>query len=53
MVSTVLIVLLIAALMIGLSGRVGGYGFGHGHSSMGLLVVILVVVLLLRLLHGI
>src|SRR5439155_4100566 len=53
MVSTVLIVILIIALMVGLSGRFGGYGFGHGHSGMGLIGVILVVILVLKLLHKI
>jgi hypothetical protein len=53
MVSTILIVLLIIALMVGLSGRFGGYGYGFGHSGMGLIGVILVVLVVLKLLHKI
>ena len=51
MVSTILIVILIVAPMVGLSGRIGGYGYGYGHSGMGLIGVILVVLVVLKLLR--
>jgi hypothetical protein len=47
---TILIILVIIYLMVGLSGRVGGYGYGMGHSGMGIGGVVLVVLIVLLLL---
>ena len=40
---TILIIILVIALLGGLSGRFRGYGYGYGHSGMGLVGVILIV----------
>jgi hypothetical protein len=47
---TILIILVIIYLMVGLSGRFGGYGYGMGHAGMGLGGLILVVLIVLLLL---
>ena len=47
---TILIILVIIYLMVGLSGRIGGYGYGMGHSGMGIGGVVLVVLIVLLLL---
>jgi hypothetical protein len=49
-IGTILIIILIIALLGGLSPRFRGYGYGFGHGMTGLIGVILVVVLVLLLL---
>jgi hypothetical protein len=47
---TILIIILIAALLGGFTGVVGGYGYGFGHGGVGVLGTVLIVVLILVLL---
>jgi hypothetical protein len=49
-IGTILIIVLIIALLGGLTPRFRGYGYGFGHGMTGLIGVILVVLLVLLLL---
>jgi hypothetical protein len=49
-IGTILIIILIVALLGGLTPRFRGYGYGFGHGMTGLIGVILVVLLVLLLL---
>jgi Na+/melibiose symporter-like transporter len=52
-IGTILILVLIIALLGGLTPRFRGHGYGFGHGMTGLIGVILVVLLVLRLLRKI
>jgi len=45
----IVLIILIALLVGGFSGRFGGYGYGYGHGGVGVLGTVLIVVVVLML----
>jgi hypothetical protein len=46
----ILIIILVIFLLVGFSGRFGGYGYCLGHGGVGLIGTILIIVVVLMLL---
>lgn len=44
---TILLILLVIFLLVGFSGRFGGYGYGFGHGGIGVIGVLIIILLVL------